>query len=115
MKEGKQQLKIQNVVPGLRSVELLGRIVDISDVRNFDKNGRKGAVQNLTLGDETGIVRLSLWNEEINLIKDMELKQEDVVKISRSYAKMDNLGNPELRLGKGRQFGRSRRGRSHKS
>ncbi len=102
IKETKRQLKIKNLVSGLRSVDLVARITEISDVREFEKNGRKGRVANLVLGDETGFVRLSLWNDEIGLIKDEGLSPGQVIRISGAYTKMDNRGNPELRIGRGR-------------
>lgn len=102
LKETKRQLKIKNLVDGLRSVELIGKVIDISEVREFEKNGGVGSVVNLLLGDETGIIRLSLWNNEIKLIDELGIKPNDVIKITRGYVKLDNRGNLELRLGRGR-------------
>lgn len=97
----KRQLKVKNLVSGLRSVDLIARIAQVSEIREFQKNGKAGKVVNLTLGDDTGIVRLSLWNEETGLVTSGDLKEGDTVKISGGYIKIDNRGNPELRLGKG--------------
>jgi ssDNA-binding replication factor A large subunit len=98
---GKRQLKIKNLVSGLRSVDLLGRIVQVSDVRDFQRAGKAGKVANITLGDDTGLVRLSLWNEEIGLIESAGLREGDTIRLSGGYVKMDNRGNPELRIGRG--------------
>jgi len=102
LRESKRQAKIKNLSEGMNSVEIVARIVNISETRNFDKDGSKGSVVNFVLGDETGMVRLSLWNDEIDMINDMGLKEGDAIRIARGYVKMDNRGNLEVRLGRGR-------------
>jgi len=102
LRESKKQAKIKNLSEGMASVELVARVVRISETRTFEKEGSSGSVVNLVLGDETGMIRLSLWNDEIDLINDMGIKEGDAIRVSRGYVKMDNRGNLELRLGRGR-------------
>lgn len=100
LKESKRQLKVKNLVSGLRSVDVLVRVSRVFDPREFQgKNGKPGKVMSMILGDETGTVRMPLWNEEIDKFK--EIQEGDVLQISSAYVKMDNQGNPELRLGRG--------------
>ena len=101
LKESKKQLRIGNLVDGLRSVDIVGKVVRTSDVREFERNGEKGRVANLILGDETGLVRLSLWNDEVDYLENLKILEGDVVKVSRGYVKVDNQGNFELRIGRG--------------
>ncbi len=101
LKESKRQLKIRNLVSGLRSVDLVARVMDVSDVREFDKNGKSGRVANLILGDDSGTVRLSLWNEEVDFLEKEKTKEGDVVRVSGGYVKTDNRDSLELRLGRG--------------
>ena len=96
----KRRLKVKNVIPGIRSVDIAGRIVNISDKRDFERGGKTGSVVNITLGDDTGVVRLSLWNSEIELLKELDVKEGDVVKVTGGYVKEDNRGNSEIRLGR---------------
>ncbi len=100
LKETERRLKIRNLIDGLRSVELVARVIDVAEPREFEKNGKKGKVVNVYLGDETGFVRLTLWNEEIDLAKD--IKPGDVIKITRGYVRVDNRGELELRVGRGK-------------
>jgi ssDNA-binding replication factor A large subunit len=102
LRESKRQLKIKSLTEGLNSVDLIARVVRISEPREFQKDDRKGSVANIILGDETGMTRLSLWNEEIESVAELGLKEGDVVRLTRGYVKMDNRGNLDLRLGKGR-------------
>jgi replication factor A1 len=98
LKEAKRQLKIKNVVSGMKSVDVTGKIIRIFEPREFERNGEKSSVVNVVLGDETGTVRFSLWGSECEIVKN--LKEGQVIRIRSGYTKEDNLGNPEMRLGK---------------
>ncbi|MCK4496946.1 MAG: hypothetical protein KAU24_02040 [Candidatus Aenigmarchaeota archaeon] len=101
LKESRRQFKVRNLVSGLRSVDLVARIMRAFEPREFEKNGKKGRVLNLLLGDDSGTVRLSLWNEETDLLEREKISEGDVVKISGGYVKTDNRDMLELRLGRG--------------
>jgi ssDNA-binding replication factor A large subunit len=101
IRETRKQLKVKNLVSGLRSVDLACRIVRIFEERQFETERGKGTVINLLVGDETGIVRLSLWNEETGLVKEGKLQEGDTVRISGGWVKTDNRDALELRLGRG--------------
>lgn len=102
LKETNRNLKIENIVTGLRAVDVLAKVVKINDIREFDKKGKKGLVQNVLLADETSRIRLTLWNEETDLVKLGKLKEDDVIKITGAYVRADNLGKPNLMIGKGK-------------
>jgi replication factor A1 len=101
IRETRRQLKIKNLVSGLRSVDLIGRVIRVFEEREFEREGRKGSVINILLGDETGVVRMSLWNQETALVKEGKLKEGDTVKVSGGWVKTDNRDNLELRIGRG--------------
>ncbi len=101
IQESRREFKIKNIVSGIRSIDLVARIVRIYEEREFERNGKKGCVINVLLGDETGIIRMSLWNDETALVKEGKLKEGETVKIQGCWSKSDNRDNPELRLGKG--------------
>ncbi|MBU4501850.1 MAG: hypothetical protein KKA79_04605 [Nanoarchaeota archaeon] len=93
----KKKYKIKEVAAGLRGVEVIGRIVKKYEVRTFNKNGREGRVASLLLGDETGVLRIVLWDENhINQVDNMN--ENDILKVVNSYAK-ENQGFRELHLG----------------
>jgi len=92
-----EKLNIENVIPGMQNVDVIGRIINISGIRAFSTERAKGRVLNLTIADTTGSIRLSLWNEEIDKIKDFAVGS--IVRV-RGYVKEDNLGAPEIRLGR---------------
>ena len=101
LKPATRQFKIKNLIPGLRSVELQARIVRIFEPREWIKEDRSGKVASVVLGDETGSVRLTLWNDDVDMITNKVFAEGDVVNISGANVMMDNRGQVDLRLGKG--------------
>ena len=92
-----ERLDIAHVIPGMQNVDVIGKITKMSPVHEFSTEKAKGRVTNVTIADQTGSIRMSLWNDEINSLEGLEIN--DVVRV-RGYVKEDNLGNPEIRLGK---------------
>ncbi|MEK6834650.1 MAG: hypothetical protein AABX61_00105 [Nanoarchaeota archaeon] len=96
---GKKTLKINQLMGGIGSLNILGKVVDVYDVREFDKNNRKGKVASLLIGDETGTCRVVLW--DTNHIKEVEngtIVKDKVIKIKNAYVK-ENNGFKEIHLG----------------
>ena len=92
-----ERLDIAHIIPGMQNVDVIGKITKMSPIREFSTEKAKGRVTNVTIADSTGSVRISLWNEEINNLEGLEIN--DVVHV-KGYVKEDNLGNPEIRLGR---------------
>lgn len=90
------KLQIKNVLSGMRNVEAVCKVQRIYDVREFQKGERKGKVLSMIVGDETGTIRLVLWNEQVD--KALSLKEGDIVKISNSYVR-ENNSRKEIHLG----------------
>jgi ssDNA-binding replication factor A large subunit len=77
-----EDFKISELIGGLRKVNVVGKIMNIFPVREFEKNGRSGKVANFVLADETGSTRVVLWDtNHIGLIEDEKIKVGDVVEI----------------------------------
>ncbi len=87
---------IKDVIPGLKNVSLKARILRLSDAKEFEREGKKSKVANIVLGDSTGMLRLSLWGDQTDLLK--ELRADSVVNISGAYSKDDGRGGIEIRL-----------------
>ena len=79
------QLKISEIVGGMKKTNLVGKVVSIFPVRSFNKNGRSGKVVNFIIADETGNARVVLWDtNHIDLIEKGEVVQGDVVEIKNA-------------------------------
>ncbi|HLC50945.1 MAG TPA: DUF2240 family protein [archaeon] len=87
---------IKDVIPGLKNVSLKARILRLSDAKEFEKDGKKSKVANIVLGDSTGMLRMSLWGEQTDLLKEM--RADSVVSVSGAYSKDDGRGGIEIRL-----------------
>ncbi len=101
IKDTKRNLKITNIVSDMRNVDIVARVATVFDVREFEKNGKKGMVSSIILSDDTGTIRLPLWNDEVSLVSSLGLKQNDTVEVTGAWAKKDTYRDGvELRLGK---------------
>jgi len=91
-----ERLNLANVTIGMQNVDAIGKIIRVFPVREFSTEKSKGRVKNVIIADSTGSVRLSLWNEEID---NNDVKEGDVMHI-RGFVRQDNVGEPEIRLGR---------------
>lgn len=90
----KERLKISELLEGMRKTNVLGKVIQISPVRSFSKNGREGKVASLVLADETSNTRVVLWDtNHISLIEKNKIKEKDVIEISNA-----GVRNSELHL-----------------
>jgi len=94
----RKELKVNEVIPGLSSVNLNAKVINNFGVRNFDTGSRKGRVTNLVIGDETGIIRLVIWDEKLIDLIENELSIGDIIKVKGAYVR-ENSGMGELHLG----------------
>ncbi|RLG89631.1 MAG: DNA-binding protein [Candidatus Hecatellales archaeon] len=75
-------MKISDLAVGMRSVNVKGKIVEISEPREvFSRfTNRLNRVATAVIEDESGRINLSLWNEQIE-----KVKVNDTVQISNGY------------------------------
>jgi len=93
-----QTLKIKQIQAGLNSVNILGKVINIDNVRTYQKNNRQGKIGSMLIGDETGSIRLVIWDENlIEIIKDIH--EGYILKISNAYTKLRSNNSIELHLG----------------
>lgn len=79
---------------GVRKGNVVGKIVQMFPVRDYNKNGKQGKIGSFILADETGSVRVVLWDmNHIRFIEEGKIKEGDVVEISGG-----NMRNLELHL-----------------
>ncbi len=98
----KKRFKINELMIGMTSMEVLVKLVQKNEVREFKKENREGKVQNLLIGDDTGAMRLVVWDEtQINSLQ--EVKEGDLLLINNGYIR-DNNGFKEIHLNKSSSF-----------
>jgi len=90
-------LKIKDLIAGMRSVEVIGKVTRVMTPKTFlTKDKRQGEVGAVTISDETGTIRLVLWDQKNTLIKEGHLVVDSIVKAKDVQVKQNNLGSKEL-------------------
>lgn len=97
--EASEDLKIENIVPDMRKVVVKGRVLNVSDMNTFERDDDEedGRVQNILLGDDTGTIRVTLWDDQTEIAENVD--EGDVIEMAGCYTVEDDRGNAELRLG----------------
>ncbi|MBI2043523.1 DUF2240 family protein [Candidatus Pacearchaeota archaeon] len=96
-----EKLKISDLLPGMRKVNIVGKILSVSPIRTFTtKNGQEGKVVNLVVADETGNIKVVLWDlHHIELIEKNQIANQSIVEISNG-----TMREEELHLGSFSEF-----------
>jgi len=93
--ESEELLKIEKLTPNSREVNTIVKVISRSEVRNV--TGRDYSVRRVAdalVGDETGCVYLTLWDDNIDKISD-----ESSLRITNGYVNLFR-GNMRLNIGK---------------
>lgn len=71
---GREHVKIRGLSAKSSLFSFFGKIVDKTEPKEFDRaDGEKGWVATLLLGDETGTIRVVLWDEKAGAVLDTEI------------------------------------------
>ena len=77
-----------------RDVTTVGRVIEVQEIRKFKReDGSTGKVRNIVIEDETGSIRVALWDEHATV----DIKEGDVVKVVSGYMRE---GVMELNVGR---------------
>ena len=96
---GERVVKIKEVPKGSTSVNVLAKVVNIYGINKFMRNDRENRVANLMIADETGSIRLVIWEDHlIDKIDRDEIAEGDILRVKNSYSR-ENRGYTELHLG----------------
>ncbi|MGQ4554438.1 single-stranded DNA binding protein [Halobellus sp. GM3] len=89
--------RVEDLALGLSDVNLKGRVLSTDSVRTFDRDdGSEGRVANLMLGDSTGRIRVTLWDEKADLAE--EFSAGESAEVVDGYVR-DRDGTLELHVG----------------
>lgn len=95
-----RSLKINEIKAGANGLNIVGKIVDMGIVKTFQrKDGTTGKVRNITIGDQTGKIRLTLWDKKAD---EPGVKAGDSVEVINASARENSFTNQiELQTGSG--------------
>jgi len=90
---------VADIKADMNNINVSGRILDIAEIRNFEKkDGSTGRVGNLLLGDSTGKIRLTLWDEKTDFLDDIDF--DETVEVLHAYSRENAFSQQiELNLG----------------
>jgi len=77
-------LKIKELRPKMRRVNLRAKVVEISEPKTVHTGSDTlGVVSNVLIADETGSITMSLWNGQINLVSEGDLIEIKNARVDR--------------------------------
>jgi len=90
-------LKIGELKPNMRDLDLLVRVAHMGEIREFPRRyGEMGRVATLLVGDETGSIRLNLWEDKVETAK--RIQPGDILLLQGAYMR-ERFGELNLNLG----------------
>ncbi|MCB9358642.1 hypothetical protein H6503_01800 [Candidatus Woesearchaeota archaeon] len=96
------QLKIKDIMPGMRNIDTVGKVTNIFDVREFQRQGGETSkVGSLIIGDETGTLRVVCWGSQADNLS--KIIKDDIVKLVSCYVR-ENQGRREIHLNDSSKF-----------
>ena len=103
----KARQRIEDITEATRNIALTAKIINIGTVRTFSRKegGGEGKVASIMVSDETGSIRVVLWDEKTDIVaqdneSDEVIAIDDIIQIRGAYVKK-GLGDAlELNLGR---------------
>ncbi|MFW9802895.1 MAG: OB-fold nucleic acid binding domain-containing protein, partial [Candidatus Thorarchaeota archaeon] len=100
----KARIRIEDITESTGRAPLTAKVVSINPVRAFTrKDGGDGKVASLIVADETGEMRVALWDEISRVVEEDIVKIGDVIQLRGGYVKK-GLGDA-LEINMGRMAG----------
>jgi ssDNA-binding replication factor A large subunit len=91
-------LLICDLISGLYDVTVTGRVVAVFSPRAFNGK-RSGKFASMLVADESGLLRIVLWNHQTSLVESDKVVVGQVIRFSHGYTREDSSGKVELHVG----------------
>lgn len=92
--------KIKDLMPGQRNVDVLGKVTQIYETRDFQRaDGTAGKVGSFLVADDTGMVRIVCWGGQADILK--QLSQGIPLKLTSGMVRENQRGYKEVHLNEG--------------
>jgi len=92
-------IPIEDIRADMSNINISGRVLDIGEIRTFEKkDGSTGRVGNLLLGDSTGKIRLTLWDEKTSFLDEVDF--DETIEVLHAYSR-ENAFNQQVELNLG--------------
>lgn len=99
---GRNVMEIMNI-SDLKNGDSASLVVEVEDIgrpKEFKrKNGSEGQVVNISISDETGRCRLTLWDKDVDNVKENKIAKGMKLRIVNGYVKISDFGM-EINIGR---------------
>jgi replication factor A1 len=89
--ESGSRVEVKDLVIGMRTFEIVGKVMRVFPIREFQKQGKQSQVGNFNIADASGTTRIVLWDQKANVIKEGKLTQGQVVKVKNGNIKSSDF------------------------
>tara|TARA_A100001037_G_scaffold288499_1_gene299194 strand:+ start:3044 stop:4171 length:1128 start_codon:yes stop_codon:yes gene_type:complete len=94
-----EECKIGDLISGASNVKVVGRVLSVESERTFSRSdGSEGKVASVNISDETGRIRLVLWDKQTQVIES--IFQGKSIEVTKGYIRKRE-SQLELHVGKG--------------
>lgn len=95
-----KEIPIGDLVSGLNNVTVTGRVLVAFPTQTYNRvDETEGQFARLLIADKTGALRILLWNDMTELVKNGKLKQGQIVRVLHGYVREARDGDLELHVG----------------
>lgn len=92
------EIKVENVSGGMKSVDIVGKVIRVFTPRHWEKGRNKGTVASIIIADKTGTMRVVIWDDRVKLIDQGKLKEGVNIRVKNGNVKLNRRGERELHL-----------------
>lgn len=78
-------IKIKELNEGLQNIDVIARVNNVYPEKEFEKNGKKGKLISIIVSDETGEIRLTLWNKDAEIITEKKVQKGDIILLKNCF------------------------------
>ncbi len=95
------EINIADITQNMKNITLFGRIKETYNVNSFNRtDGGVGYVGSFLLHDNTGDIKVVLWDDHVKIFQDNNFGKNELVKIINGNAKKGKYNNVELHIGR---------------
>ena len=94
-------IELSEIKEEMKNIVLLGKVLQIYETKEFSrKDGTGGKVSSFLFGDISQTVKVVLWGDKADLVKNEYFRVNELIRIIGAYCKKGKNNNLEVHLGK---------------
>jgi replication factor A1 len=98
-KSFRHEILIKDLFSGLNNVTVVGHIIRIYPIQTFVRSDlTEGKVAHLLISDETGELKVVLWNDKASIVENKKVEEGQIVRVAHGYTRDGLSGKIELHL-----------------